>query len=470
MNILLISIDCLRSDRCGVYGHHRNTTPTLDSLVKDGFLFEKAFATGPVTTESFPGILAGRLSAQTVTGDNIYQKCLPEGAPTIASHLRDNGWNTAAVISNPRIGEHVGTDHGFEAFRNLRTTNNGIGESSGPSLLPDFAIGEKLYQLRERMRDFESLPYRYEIPFLAFRYYQYLSGWPSVRGETVVDQFLDQLSQLSSPFFGWTHLMDLHGPLHPKAVVEGGLSDGRLFTQFRSHARRVSDIYDSRTEARYDSTLRYIDTQLRRIVDWLESNNLWEETALIVTADHGDALHDRGIYGHPHHYMYDELLSVPLVVRIPGLDGHNLQRPFSLGWLHEVVTEIAELPGMDVPIQCSRQRHLDSENLEPDDDQVILADSISERGHSIVTRRGDVKLIRHTGELSGIHEIEVAEPGFYELAKDPKERAPSTGPGEDLARAAQEVEIDVNDLRKTDESDRGDVAIKDQLHQLGYAE
>lgn len=87
-------------------------------------------------------------------------------------------------------------------FRNLRTLNDGADDSSDSSLFPDLAVGEKLYQLRERMREFDSLLYRYEIPFLAFRYYQYLSGWPSVSGETVIDTFLDVLATQSSPFFG----------------------------------------------------------------------------------------------------------------------------------------------------------------------------------------------------------------------------------------------------------------------------
>lgn len=169
MNILLMTIDCLRRDRCGVYDHHRNTTPPLDSLARDGFLFESAYATGPVTTESFPGILAGRLSAQTVAGETLYQNFLSEGAPTIASHLRDNGWDTAAVILNPRIGEHVGTDRGFEEFYNLRNAEGETDDSSDSSWIPDIVVGEKLYQLCERMREFDSVPYRYETPFLAFQ-------------------------------------------------------------------------------------------------------------------------------------------------------------------------------------------------------------------------------------------------------------------------------------------------------------
>ncbi|MFB6186263.1 MAG: hypothetical protein ABEI86_05280, partial [Halobacteriaceae archaeon] len=65
---------------------------------------------------------------------------------------------------------------------------------------------------------------------------------------------------------------------------------------------------------------------------------------MIVTADHGEALHDRGVYGHAslgeefvhgenRHYMYDELLHVPLLVRTPSEGSKRISTPFSLGWL-----------------------------------------------------------------------------------------------------------------------------------------
>lgn len=269
MKILLVTIDCLRRDRCGIYGHHWNTTPTLNTLAREGFVYDNAYATGPVTTESFPGILAGRLSAQTVAGENLYQKCIPEGKPTIASHLRNAGYGTVGVISNPRIGRPVNIDRGFETFTNLRTGGESDEGANSESFLPDLHVGERLYQLRDTMREHDSVPYRYELPFIAFRTYQYLTEWPTVRSERVVDEFLDELVGNSSPFFWWTHLMDVHGPIHPRTVSDGGLCDSGVLTQFRSHAKRVSNVHDAQTEARYDSAVRYVDGQLRRIVDWL---------------------------------------------------------------------------------------------------------------------------------------------------------------------------------------------------------
>ena len=470
MNILLVTIDCLRRDRCGIYGHHRNTTPTLDALAQEAHVFENAYATGPVTTESFPGILAGRLSAQTIAGSTIYQKCLPEGAETIASHLRDKGWSTTAVISNPRIGAHVGSDRGFDEFQNLRVPDGESTDDPSGSILPEFvrdiSVGDKLYSLRERMREFEFVPYRYEIPFLGFRYYQYLSGWPSIRGEVVVNQLLDSLSEQSSPFFGWTHLMDIHGPLHPHAVTEGGLSKAGSLAQFRSHARRVSDVYDSQIESRYDSAVRYTDMQLGRIVDWLKSNKLWDETTLIVTADHGEALHDHGIYGHSHHYMYDELLSVPLVVHAPTRDSERLSRPFSLGWLHNIITDICEVGSLEAPLSSSYQWDVTADAV--DSDETLLADSISSSGHSVVARRGAKKQVLQDIEMADLKQRASQQPGMYHTDYDPKERAWGGSEG-DLYEYASEYIVSPEEIKPTASSGINRAA-EDRLKQLGYAE
>jgi arylsulfatase len=109
MNIILLTVDCLRQDRCGIYGYHRDTTPILDAIASDSYLFNNAYATGPITTESFPGILAGRLSAHCVPREKIIRKGLPDNAETVAEAAQRAGYSTAAVISNPRIGSYVQT-------------------------------------------------------------------------------------------------------------------------------------------------------------------------------------------------------------------------------------------------------------------------------------------------------------------------------------------------------------------------
>lgn len=148
----------------------------------------------------------------------------------------------------------------------------------------------------------------------------------------------------------------------------------------------------------YDSVLRYVDSQIGRIVNYLEQQNIREETAIIVTADHGEALHDRGIYGHAagneqrlyesdRDYLYRELLDVPLVVDIPNESGRDIFSPFSLLWIHQIIADIIGSNDGGFP-----QRAKYSDRIF-DTESVVLADTITEHGHTITAISDDTKVI-----------------------------------------------------------------------------
>lgn len=86
-NIILLTVDCLRYDRCSFAGHHRETTPTLDLLTRTAEIYDHAYATGMRTAESFPGILSARLSTDTAYYEKTQLKAIPNSAETIASWL-----------------------------------------------------------------------------------------------------------------------------------------------------------------------------------------------------------------------------------------------------------------------------------------------------------------------------------------------------------------------------------------------
>ena len=71
-NVVLITIDCLRGDRCGFSGHHRDSTPQLDQLAKDALIYDNCYATGSYTTESFPGIPSRTTLLQWIP---VWRKC-----------------------------------------------------------------------------------------------------------------------------------------------------------------------------------------------------------------------------------------------------------------------------------------------------------------------------------------------------------------------------------------------------------
>ncbi len=475
MNIIIITIDCLRQDRCGIYDYYRATTPTIDSIADEAYIFDNAYSTGPTTTESFAGILAGRLSKETEPGDTVYRKTIPNGEGTIASHLQDYGYSTGAIISNPRVDKQLNIDKGFDTFLNLRNDSTSSESTQGAaSLVPDFHIGNKLYEIRENMRDRETVRLRYLLPFLVYRSYQLSTDWPSMRSQTVITEFLNTIEKLSEPFFAWTHLMDLHGPINPGVINDSKLYSSHTLAQFYSQSKRVGNIHNPATSARYDAALRHIDDQVYRIQQWLKRRDLFDNTAIIITADHGEALADRGIYGHPLHYMYDELLQVPLIIRIPGQDGTRIQHNFSLGWLHELISDMLNISRPKFPSQSSRETHLSSNAAV--DSTPIYADTISEAGHTVAIRQGNTKMVRHsetfqTGEDSKITKKDRVTPdAMFRLDTDPNERNPlDVDLDHHLAEKAENFLCDPDAWFQHDSHSAVDKETLDQLQQLGYS-
>jgi choline-sulfatase len=412
----------------------------LDRLAQEATIFNAAVAPGPRTNESFPGILAGMLSADSSFYDELAYKAIPSKAPTVATWLRDCGYRTVAVVSNPQLSPVRNFDRRFESFANLRINDRGdrFEENEQTNEQQSNRFGERISSIRGKLRN----PIRERIRrtdgrvsdpaallFLLDRAVQQRAGWPTIPGEDVITRLLSTLDSMehNDPVFAWSHLNDLHAPLHPKRVRKGEIFGSPSdLTQYRWDLSRVADRYEPNYAAMYESVLRYVDDQIERVVEYLQANEMWGETILVVTADHGEALHDRGMYGHAagtdqyrfdpsRDYMFEELLHVPLLVREPGHGGKRVRSPISLTWLHELLADVADLEREDFPRQSGRDDHID-----PPTDSLVIADAISEEGHTIVTRRGGVKRISEClgGERGSLH----GNPLLFDLTVDPGER------------------------------------------------
>jgi len=245
-NILLVTIDCLRQDRCGFAGHHRNTTPTLDSLTANSLVYKNAQAPGPRTSESVPGILSGRLSADCAHLDGSLFKAIPADAETLATWLHRHGYDTIATVTNPQLSPVRNFNKGFEQFANLRIDQEGDrfkslaqGDDSKIGLSLLYRIGEQLLALGDAVPINPTT-----LAYVVYRYSQLYRTWPTVDCERVISQLVSQLSAGRTPFFAWTHLNDLHATLHPERIRDGGVltmiisdSSYRILSEFGKYPR-----------------------------------------------------------------------------------------------------------------------------------------------------------------------------------------------------------------------------------------
>lgn len=115
-NLVLISIDTLRSDRLPVYGYAQGATPAIDALAADSILFEHAYAHVPLTLPSHASIFTGLLPGENGVRDNTGYRLDAKAHPTVAALLRARGYATGAAVSTYVLRPETGIAAGFDSY------------------------------------------------------------------------------------------------------------------------------------------------------------------------------------------------------------------------------------------------------------------------------------------------------------------------------------------------------------------
>jgi len=113
-NVLLITIDTLRADRLGIYGHAAARTPVLDALARRGTRFMRAYATAPITLPSHASILTGRYPPGH--GSRHNGLAMQQSAPVLAEALKQSAFETAAFVSAFPLDRRFGLARGFDTY------------------------------------------------------------------------------------------------------------------------------------------------------------------------------------------------------------------------------------------------------------------------------------------------------------------------------------------------------------------
>lgn len=481
-NIILLTIDCLRADHLGCYGYKKVTSPNLDSLSKDGIRFENCYSTGPRTNESFPGIVASALSTDCGYLGDLWHRTPPK--PTLGSYLKSHGYDTAARLANPQLIAEKGYDIGIEDFQNLRLSDpveliqNEQGEVSGKINKVTDRITGKIHDIRLRMRNANAISRNvlYTPIFVAYRDYQRRNGWPTVDGRVVARELNKtvQTADFNRPLFRWAHFNDIHAPINPDRVQAVGGKSSRLL-QYLADKDRICQKESREYVQMYDSMVTYVDSCVGSVIDVLRDQELWEDTVLIITGDHGEALHDRGIYGHAsgqdryvydetREYMYNELLHVPLIVGGGAVkDTDTIKEPFSTAWIHEIVSHLTELPSGEFVRSSGLRNPFSTE------DRIVISDALTPKGHTFVAVSGNQKII--TKSLTPSDSI-CSEALLFDLDQDPEEQSPLPPKNADPAMidAIRNNVRTVDDLPAKAGKQRVSQEAKDHLSQMGYLE
>jgi len=372
-NLVLVSIDTLRADRLGCYGHDRPTSPNLDRLAKDGVRFSAATAQAPWTLPSHISLLTGLYPS--THGVVFSTDRLAARVTTLAEILRDSGYRTAAFTGggylNPRFG----------------------------------------YQGWER---FVARPHSKERRNV----------------EKVVQAAIDWLAtEGRAPFFLFVHTYQVHAPFDPPSrddLFSGPFSASPLRTagmtapDFAQLHDRLTALDYSFLEAKYDGEIHYTDRALAPLFAAISGLDPEGRTVVAVTSDHGENFSDHREFPIDHRELYEAIVHVPVILAGPGLPvGVVVDDPVETV---DLMPTLLDLLGVAAPTA------LDGESLSP-----LFASASRPRSRATAfseqIRRDEP---RYVSLRNRRWKLLQRRPGLYELydlGSDPKEQHDLIGAG-----------------------------------------
>ena len=273
-NLLILSIDTLRSDTLGVYQTlagkppKQSASPELDRFAKEAVVFLNARTTQSAT---WPALTSLNLSQYPHThGVSFNGNYLTGADDSIALALLKLGYNTRAFM------------------RNAYALN-----------IPGF---EKKWQFFE--------------------------------DEQLIDFVRGKLSETAdSLFFDWVHLWGVHADFRPPLWAMEALKGKKLGPDFKQHYDMnnmmlgqipygPADVEGVR--GLYAGALYYTDSLIKKLFTDIKNRGLWDDTMIIVTSDHGEELHDHNRYFYHNPSLYDSAIRIPLLIKFPNQHRQHL--------------------------------------------------------------------------------------------------------------------------------------------------
>ncbi|MBN2372045.1 MAG: sulfatase [Vicinamibacteria bacterium] len=462
INVILVSVDALRADRLNCYGYTRRpTSPAIDALAHDGVLFEKCITAAPWTTPSHLSLMTSLLPShhgvvpsfadllRAFSGRNAFPRLASEHV-TLAEALAESGRDTAAFTGGAMVDPRLGFDQGFALY-----------DTSMIKLSPR-NTREMLDWIEARgRRPFFLFWHTFEVhaPYLETRFlHEALPPEPTRRLSWKLSRIARRIRQMNIAY-----------------GVEAAI---RAHKQNNAFNRDVCC-------ALYDGGIRSFDRYFADLVAFLREHDVYDDTLIVLTSDHGEELgdRDRGFYDRHGLSLFDEMVHVPLIVKLPRQAHAGKRIPALISSL-DVMPTILDL------VRAAPPEAMDGESLRPlwekgtsRTDRLVINEALWKGAEQKAIRTERHKLILTIGEEDvarhGRRHIprNVMGRELFDLDDDPRERTDRLGrEAPDAADLSMANALD-EALRarhgertaRTEETEL-DQDVIERLRALGYAE
>lgn len=462
-NVVLIVTDALRPDRVGAYSGD-NLTPNIDSLSENGEVFEQCYSCTNATDPSVTTILTGLYPTR--------HGILNHGANITEEEQSYVSGTTPLPKLLGKTHQSLGIDtlerwhqRGFDKYVNPRYS----GKHEVIDRLDRIA---EISAIRDKAKSILGLkgPNR------------------PIRSGKITDIATESVQGTDQPFFLFAHYWESHIPYipldkHPEEIknrtydgeditlntlldsIEGSLWKDRLETKLIGDATTVGDM-----KRKYDAGVWEVDKAVGDLVDSLKEQGVFGETAIIITADHGESLTEHGIF-FDHHGLYDPSVHVPLIIKAPGFHGREDQfvQHFDLA------PTILDLLGVNYAMERFDGVALthDGDSRSLGRDAVYMEESHTARNRAI--RTDDYKYIRRLDGREKCRYCGIkhgSDEELYKLDSDSEEEHNIIDQNPDIGdRMEQKLASWIQDLPSPSQADGSfepSNEVKNHLEEMGY--
>lgn len=386
VNIILITLESLRPDHLASFSGKRVTSPNLDALAKEAMVYDDCHSVTSWTLSAHASLFTGLYPSAHQTTRPTSK--LGSSYTTIAEILSGRGYQSAGIVSGPYLQSQHNLNQGFEYYDDSpseQTNRLAHGDITNPKM------------------------------------------------ESLLRAFITKGRDKNRPFFLFAYFWDPHYDYIPPAPYN------KMFvspdcepidvTRYESSKRVHANITSGQLEyvtSQYDGEIYWTDEHLGRFFDLLKAEGLWDNTVIIVTADHGEEFFEHGKKGHKNN-LYVESVQVPLIIKYAkgGPQGAD-SRLVSLVDIFPTILDLTHTPADPFPHQGRSLLE-----VSPSPERAIFYELLSlwyyrstagpgqtpklhtKKEQWFAIRQGDDKLIQATGP---------DQTELYNVRKDPKEQ------------------------------------------------
>lgn len=356
-NIIFISIDTLRADHLSCYGYFRETSPTIDKFAENALLYSNAFSASPSTLPSHMSMFT---SLHPTTHGMMYRDDfipLSGKIKTLPEILGENGYDTYGYFDGGLLSPQYGFGRGFLSYK--RKNNSLVHRAI--NLIKEKPVFLFIHYFDVHSTRLDSSDYLYDGP----------------------PEFRDRYTQSR--------------PNHKSSHV------------FYGKVKLTNEELEQVT-ARYDGGILDVDFQLKNLFAALKEKELFDNSLIIITSDHGESLGFKEMMDR-HGWLYDVGLHVPLLVKLPKdyeAPGPVKGKVDYLVRTTDIMPTILDILSIDPP------QHMDGSSLlRVTEDRISYARFLT----CYSVRTADSRLLFY-GDPDFDHKIDIE---VYDLKNDPDE-------------------------------------------------